>query len=352
MDFSLTTEQQMLSDSVARFARGGREANWATMAALGWTGIAIPEASGGLGSSAVEVMIIMEGLGRGLVAQPFAESCVLCPTLLTELGQGHRPELQGLASGAHRAAFAGAEAETRFDPLNPRLRARRRPDGWVLDGVKSFVPDAAGADHFLVTARTGSEGPSVFLVPRDAPGLEREDFLCFDGHPASRLRFTGTALQADALLGAEGGAGATIELALDRATAALCAEALGAMEALREATAEHLRTRQQFGQPLAGFQVLQHRLVEMFLACEEARSMTLLATLRLEAERRDRIRAVSAAKARIAQLARSVAHQAIQLHGAMGMCEEFAVGRQAKRLIAIGMLYGDADHHRRRFACA
>lgn len=368
MDFSLSEEQRLLRDSVDRFAReradvaawrrissGEAEsdtAEWRRMAELGWLGLAVPEALGGLGGGPVEVMLLMEGLGRGLIAQSYVETAVFGAKLAQHAAPGRREALLGaLLAGELRVALAAIERGQRFNLSRVATTAKRDGDGWRLDGEKSFVPAASSADTLIVSAAAG-EGLSLFLVPSDTPGLLRTDFVTADGRRASALRLDGVRVPADALLDDPGCGWPLLEEAVDRATAALCAEAVGAMDVLREATGEYLKTRKQFGQALGGFQALQHRMAEIYVACEESRSLLLLATLRLAAERRERVRAVSAAKARIGQLGRYVAHQAIQLHGAMGMCEEVAVGHYAKRLMAIDLLYGDAAFHRRRFAAA
>jgi alkylation response protein AidB-like acyl-CoA dehydrogenase len=347
MDFSLSEEQRLLRDSVDRFAReradvaawrrlaaGEAEpdvAEWRRMAELGWLGLAVPEALGGLGGGPVEVMLLMEGLGRGLVAHPYLETAVLGARLVQHAPPGRRGALlRALVAGEMRLALAAIERGQRFDLSHVGTTARRDGDGWRLDGEKSFVPSASLARMLVVIAATG-EGLSLFLVPADTPGLLRTDFVTADGRRASALRLDAVRVPADALLGDPGGGWRLLEEAVDRAIAALCAEAVGAMDVLREATGEYLKTRKQFGQALGAFQALQHRMSDIYVACEESRSLLLLATLRLGAERRERVRAVSAAKARIGQLGRYVAHQAIQLHGAMGMCEEVAVGHYAKR---------------------
>lgn len=365
MDFSLTEEQTLLRESVARFCRDqadvalwrrvntGQEElpaeGWRQVAAMGWLGLAVPEALGGFGGGPVEVMLLAEGLGRGLFAQPVLETAVLGARLLAEAGR--REELARLVAGDLRLALAAVEQGQRFALQRIATTARRQGDGWVLDGAKSFVPAANTAQALIVSAMSEA-GFSLFLVPANAPGLRRADYVTADGRRASSLRLEGVVLPAAALLGTEGQGWPVLEEAVDRTIAALCAEAVGAMEVLHEATVEYLKQRKQFGRALADFQVLQHRLADMYVACEESRSLLLLATLKLEEARRDRVRAVSAAKARIGQNARFVAHQAIQLHGAMGMCEEVAVAHYAKRLLAIDTLFGGADFHKRRFAAA
>lgn len=360
MDFSLSEDEKLLRDSVERFVRDHANARSASsdrmlldgMAELGWLGIAVPETMGGLGGSPVDVMLVMEGLGRGLLAAPFLASGVLAPALLLHRARAvDKALLEAVVAGRARVALAAFEREGRYRLDRVETQARPQGDGWRITGAKSFVADAAGAAHLVVSAAT-EHGLSLFLVRADAPGVVRSDFRTADERPASTIELDDVHVPTEALIGAPGEGGPHLEAAVDRAVAALCAEAVGAMEALNAMTVDYLRSRHQFGRPLGSFQVLRHRAADLYAACEDARSLMLLATLKLDAAPRDRIRAVSAAKARIGQLARFVGYQAIQLHGAMGMCEEVAVGRYAKRLMAIDQLFGDADHHRRRFAAA
>ncbi len=367
MDFSLSDEQRMLADSVARVIRDRHDfpawrrvamgeaepdaALWREMAALGWLGILVPERCGGLGGSAVDMMVLMEGLGRGLLADPVVETAVIGATLLARAPASRDALLQAIAGGTCRLALAAIERGQRFNLRRPETTAARQGGGWVLNGQKSFVPAASSATHLAVTAQA-SDGFALFLLPADAPGLLRADFVGMDGRRVSSLALQSVAMPDEALLASGAEAEALFELALDHGIAALCAEAVGAMDFVQQTTLAYLRERRQFGRPLAQFQVLQHRVADLYVACEEARSLMLLATLRLDAPRRDRTRAVSAAKARVGELGRWVAHQSIQLHGAMGMCEEVEVGHHARRLMMIDTLFGDTAHHRRRFATA
>ena len=369
MDFTLTPEQVMLRDSIDRFvaehgdfpawrrrvAEGGAvdTAAWAQMAQLGWLGIAIPEEAGGLGFGPVETMLVMEGMGRALCRVPYAGSCVLAPALLPPSD----PLLAGIAAGTAQVAAAVDEADSRFNPAHVGTRAARDAGGWVLDGMKSFVADGAAADWFIVPARTAGAvadeaGISLFLVPASAKGLEVQRHRGPDHHHHARLVLHGVALPGAAVIGTVDGGFAPLEAAVDRAIGAHLAEAVGCMETLRDTTLAYLKTREQFGATLGSFQALQHRMVDMAIACEEARSLLYLATLQLDAPALARRRAVSAAKARIGQCAMFVAEQAVQLHGGVGTSDELAVSHHLRRLRVIDVLYGDAEHHRRRFAVA
>jgi alkylation response protein AidB-like acyl-CoA dehydrogenase len=368
VDFSLTPEQVMLRDSIDRFVAEHGDfpawrrrvadgsavdtAAWAQMAQLGWLGIAIPEEAGGLGFGPVETMLVMEGLGRALCRVPYAGSCVVAPTLL----QAGRV-LDGVAAGTMQVAVAADEADARFDLAHVATRAARDGAGWTLTGAKSFVADGASADWFIVPARTSgavgdAAGISLFLVPASATGLAVQRHRGPDHHHHARLVLAGVAVAGDALIGAMDGGFAALEAAVDRAICAHLAEAVGCMETLRDTTLAYLKTREQFGATLGSFQALQHRMVDMAIACEEARSLLYLATMRLDGPVEARRPAVSAAKARIGQCAMFVAEQAVQLHGGVGTSDELAVSHHLRRLRVIDVLYGDAEHHRRRFAAA
>lgn len=369
MDFSLNPEQLMLRDSIDRFvaeygdfpawrrrvAEGAMHdvAAWAQMAQLGWLGIAIPEEAGGLGFGPVETMLVMEGMGRALCRVPYAGSCVLAPALLP----ARDPLLGGIAAGTAQVAAAVAEAGGRATLSHVATRAVRAGAGWLLEGAKSFVSDGAAADWFIVPARSAgdvadAEGITLFLVPASAKGVVVERHRGPDHHYHARLELRGVALSPSAVLGAVGGGLGPMEAAVDRAIAAHLAEAVGCMDTLRDTTLGYLKTREQFGAALGSFQALQHRMVDMAIACEEARSLLYLATLRLDGPVGPRRQAVSAAKARIGQCGMFVAHQAVQLHGGVGTSDELAVSHHLRRLRVIEVLYGDGEHHRRRFAAA
>lgn len=367
MDFSLSPEQQMLRDSVERFAAahgdfpawrrrvaGGEAfdaAAWAQMAQLGWLGIAVPEAAGGMGFGAVETMLVAEGLGRALCRVPYAGSCVLAPALLAESD----PQLSGIVAGTVQVAAAVGEADGRYDLAHVTTRAVRSGGRWVLDGAKSFAPDGATADWFIVPARTAggvadAVGITLFLVPATAEGLEVQRHRGPDHHHHARLVLRQVAVPG--AIGAVDDGLAPLEAAVDRAIVAHLAEAVGSMETLRDTTLAYLKTREQFGATLGSFQALQHRMVDMAMACEEARSLLYLAALQLDGPVMARRRAVSGAKARVGQCAAFVAHQAVQLHGGVGTSDELAVSHHLRRLRVIEVLYGDAAHHLRRFAAA
>jgi alkylation response protein AidB-like acyl-CoA dehydrogenase len=373
MDFTFTAEQALLRDmlraflsehygferrlAAARSPEGWRPEIWRAFAAdLGLLGAAVPEAKGGLGGSAVEHMVIMEELGRALVIEPYLETAVIGAGMLARSG-GDRAEheLAALLSGETLFAFAWAEPTMRYAPADIALRAWRQGSGWRLDGVKSVVSAAPWASRLIVLARTGgapgeSKGLSLFLLEADAKGVSSWDYPTIDGRRAADLRLDSVAAPADALLGVEGEALPLVEEILDRAIAAICAEAVGAMARMHHDTLQYLQQRRQFGQPLAHFQVLQHRLVDMFMQIEMAVSATYLATLRLDADPLSRARAASTAKVTVGNACRFVGQNAIQLHGGMGMTDELPVGHYFKRTTMIEGEFGSVDHHLARHA--
>jgi alkylation response protein AidB-like acyl-CoA dehydrogenase len=373
VDFTLSDEQGMLRDTLSRYLaesdpldarlkrRGktptGDPQLWQALAErLGILGAALPESVGGLGGGAVETMVIMEAMGEALADTPYLSTVVLGGGILGQIGGAAADDLlAGIVAGSTQIAVAALEANARYAFHAVETRAARSGNGWTLEGAKAVVLGAPDADHLIVSARTAGDvrdvrGISLFLVPRDAAGLTRHDYRLIDATPAADIVLSGVTLPADALLGEEGAALPVLERAADAATAALCAEAAGAMRRMLNDTVAYTRERRQFGQPLAAFQVLQHRMVDMFMQVEQARSAAYLATLNLDADAATRARAVSAAKAVVAEGVRFVGQNAVQLHGAMGMTDELAVGQYFKRATAIEQQFGSADHHLRRYA--
>lgn len=364
----------MLVDSVERFVRkhhrfdqwhsqaqaghAFNEANWKRMADMGWLGLAIAQEHGGIGAGPVETMLLMDGFGRGLVREPFVSSCVLAARLLADADHAQTPTLlEGIAAGTVRVATALGESDARFSLQHIRTTARRTGDGYRLDGEKSWVPDASSAHWLLVPARTAGsvgerQGISLFLVHVDAPGLRLEHYRSADHQHASRLVLSDLALPAGAIVGPPDQALELLECAVDHAIAARLAEACGAMDAVQAITLNYIKTRKQFGVAIGTFQVLQHRIVDMAIACEEARSILNHATDNLTQDATVRRHAVSAAKARIGQCALLVGHDAVQLHGGIGASDELVVSHYLKRLAGIDMAYGNSDYHLGRVADA
>jgi alkylation response protein AidB-like acyl-CoA dehydrogenase len=369
--FALTGEQQLLRDGLTKFlasrydlgtsracvktGAGWQPEIWRALAQdLGVLGATLPESAGGTGGGPAELMVIAEALGYALVVEPFVDTAVLGAGLLHRGGGPRAAEvLAGIVDGAAVTAFAATEAGPDLNAV--ATTARRHGDGWVLDGAKSVVTSAPIATHLIVTARTGGnptdrDGISLFLVDPAAPGITAHPLRTVDDRVAADLVFEGVRLPADALLGAEGGAWPLIEHVVDEATAAVCAEALGCMRKVLADTVEYTRQRTQFGQPISRFQVLQHRMVDMYLEVEQAAAAVQLATSALEAsDRAERARGVSAAKATTSRAARFVGQNAVQLHGGMGMTEELAVGHYFKRLTAFEYEFGTESVHLARY---
>lgn len=367
MDLSLSDEQAMLRDTLTRFLAQSfafdphreRDAHalWRALGCdLGVLGATLPEQAGGLGGGAVEAMVVADALGEALAPVPYIETAVIAAGLLKRVdGDRAAALLPTIADGSVRAVLAAGEADSRQALEAVTTLATQGGNGWVLRGEKVVVAGAPGADWLLVTARTSGDkrdvrGVSLFLVPATANGLSRHDYRLIDGLPASDLTLADVQLPADALLGAEGGALPLLEQARDEGIAALCAEAAGLTRRMLADTVAYTKERKQFGQPLASFQALQHRMVDMFMAVEQATSAAYLAALNVDAEAGQRARAIAAAKATVADSVRFVGQNAVQLHGGMGMTDELAVGHYFRRATAIEQQFGAADHHLKRYA--
>ena len=365
MDLNLSQDQRLLKESVERFVAQGYDFSirrriaesaprfdagvWKSMADFGWLGLPLSEADGGFGGGAVEVGIVMEGLGRGLVLEPWLTTVVLGAGLIAEAGSAAQRAdwLPRIVTGQLRVALAHTEAA--FESLGGdcATQAVRDGEGWCLHGSKRLVLDGAGADAFLVSAPVNGE-LAVFFVPRDTPGLRVTPFEILDGRLAANLAFDALRLGDAQRLSGRSDARPAIDAVIDRAVAASCAEAVGCMQVLLDATLDYTKTRVQFGRALAANQVLQHRMVDMAIQLEEARAMALRAALHVDAEPDMRAREVSGAKLKIARGARFVAESAVQLHGGMGVTEELNIGAYFKRLLAFEKTFGTPDEHQRR----
>lgn len=373
MDLTLSDEQRLLRESVDRFIAETYDADhrrrvaadplgfspeiWKKFAELGWLALPIDEAYGGLGGGAIETGILMEAFGRGLVTEPYLSTVVIGAGLISECGSDAQKQaiLPEIADGSLRLAFAHSERAARFDLAKVDTKARRTPDGWRLDGHKTAVLDGNAAAQIIVSARLANEDGALgklclFLVPSGIAGLGLRDYPRLGGGRACNLDLAGVQLAADALLGDGSDALPKIECVVDRALAALCAEAVGIMQIMLDTTLDYTKIRKQFGRPLAANQVIRHRLADMAMQCDEARSIALRAALMADAEPVARGRAASGAKAKIGKCARFVAEQSVQLHGAMGVTEELDIGSYFKRLLAFDTLFGGSAHHYRRHA--
>ncbi len=375
MDFRYTEEQLALRETLQRFIDrdygfeqrraltrselGFSAPAWARYADLGLLALTVPEAYGGLGGSGIDVMVIMEQIGRGLLLEPYLSTAVLGTGILSAAGsEGQKQELlPRIAAGGVRVALAAYEAAARYDLEAVATRARREGESWRLDGHKSVVLDAPSADLLLVSARLGEsarEGLGVFLVPSQTAGVRLRAYGTHSGGRAAELMLHEVRLPGEALVGAAGQGTEVLERGVDAAIAALCAEACGIVAALNEATLAYLKNRKQFGVPIGVFQALQHRMADMYIAGEQVRSMAIIAAAAAgETDAARRRRAISGAKAYIGRAARFVGQQAVQLHGAMGVVDDLIVSHYFKRLTMIDMTFGDADFHQARFAaCA
>jgi pimeloyl-CoA dehydrogenase small subunit len=374
MDFDFTEEQRLLKESLDRLIadrygfdqrksyaqnpEGWSRALWRQLAELGLLGLPFAERFGGSDGGTVETMIVMEGLGQALALEPYLATIVLGSGFLRHGGSEAQQAalLPRIAAGELTLAFATTERHSRYDLADIAATARRDGSGWILDGEKGVVLHGDSADRLIVTARVGGDqrerdGIALFLVDAAAEGVARRGYPTQDGLRAAEVTLSRVRVEDDMVLGEPGSALPLIERVVDEAIAALCAEAVGAMSALHELTLDYLKTRQQFGRPIASFQVLQHRSVDMLIALEQARSMALDATIMADsADPAERHAAVAAAKVQIGRSGRLIGQQAIQLHGGIGMTMEYKAGHYFKRVTMIDTMFGDADYHLRALA--
>ncbi|MDA0239789.1 MAG: acyl-CoA dehydrogenase family protein [Proteobacteria bacterium] len=360
MDFTLTESQSLLRDAATRLVADHGDAPdiWQRMAALGLLGIGIDEAHGGTGGGFHDHAVVLEALGGGLVRSVYIPTVVVGAHLISTAGTDAQQAvlLPKIVAGEMTVAVANAESAS-FEPCERiGTQADRIAGGYRLSGVKPVVMGADTADVIIVSARTGGgpggrEGLSLFLVATDTAGMVRHGYPIVDGNGAADIAMDGVALGAETLLGTEGEAASLIDLATDRTAAALCCDAVGAMAALNALTLEHLKTRVQFGRPIGKFQILQHRMVDMTIAEEMARSMAVYGADEADGDERvARGKAVSAAKSKIGDCARTVGQGSIQLHGGIGMTDDYAAGDYFKRLTAFEMLAGNSEDHLERYA--
>ena len=372
MDFTFTDEQRQLRETLARFlaARYGFEARqkmlrspsgwrpeiWKGFAEeLGILGVALPEEVGGFGGGPVDNMIVMEELGRALVVEPYLETVVVGAGLLRRAGgEAATALIENIVGGEAITAFAWSEPGTRTDAADVSTAARRDGEGWKLSGRKAVVVAAPWATHLLVTARTSGaqrdkDGVSLFLVDPKAEGVATREYKTVDGRRAAEIAFDDVVVGPEALLGDDGGALPQVEAVLDEARVAICAEALGVMSELQRQTVDYVGQRKQFGVPIGKFQVLQHRLVDMFMAQEQSVSMTYMATLKLAEPEAVRMKAVSAAKAFVSRSCRFVGQNAVQTHGGIGLTDELALSHYFKRASMIEGELGSYDWHLARY---
>ena len=374
MNFAFTDEQNLLRESVEKLVAaeypfevrrelaaseaGFSHGLWDKFAELGWLGLGIPEDAGGVGGGPVETAIVMEGLGAGLAVEPYLATVVMGADLLKRGGASQRARLARLAGGELQLAFAFAERQSRYELANVETRAEPDGGGYRLSGAKSVVFNAPRADVIAVSARTSGaprdrDGLTVFALAADTPGLDVRAYPTMDGGRAGEVDLDGVRAESGDVLGRPDEGIAVVEGAVDAGIVAACAEAAGIMSRMHRDTIEYLKHREQFGTALSNFQALQHRLVDMYMACELSRSMAYMAAVRLadpKTEASERRKAIAAAKVQIGRGGRFVGENAIQLHGGMGMTDEMPISHYFKRLVLIDSQFGSAGHHLREMA--
>ena len=376
MDFSFTDEQALLQDSVQRFIQnsyafdsrqkliktedGFSRENWASFAELGWLALPFSEDSGGFGGTAVETMILMEEFGKGLVVEPYLTTVLMSGSIIEAGGSSAQKEgvLAEIMAGTKLAALAYVEPQARFNLADVTTTATAEGNGYVINGFKGVVMGGPSADVLIVPARTAGEqrdeaGITLFLVDANSNGIAKRDYPTIDGGRASEITLENVTVDASAVIGEVGGGFALLEVGINNGILGVGAEAVGAMEVLYKTTVEYCKTREQFGQPIGKFQVLQHRMVDMFMEHEQAKSLLYMAAIRMsENDAEEARKAISALKVQIGKGGRFVGQQAIQLHGGMGMTDELNVGHYFKRLTAIETLFGNVDYHLKKYSAA
>ena len=375
MDFSYTEVQQMLQDSVQKFVqksydfdtrntiigseKGYSVDNWQLFAELGWLAVPFSEEDGGLGGSAVDLMVIMEEFGKANLVEPYTATAVLGGALVANLATGKQKEglLQRIIRGELQIAPALAEPTSRYNPASVATSASAVGEQIILNGTKIAVENGPNADTFLVSAREAGEmrdveGISVFAVEAGAPGVSIRKYRTVDGKQAAEVILEQVSVAVGSRLGEAGAALPGIESALNRSLVAVSAEAVGALEVMLQKTVEYSKTRRQFGTAIGTFQALQHRMADMFIQCQLARSIVIMAAMSLDSDDSsvEKTKAVAAAKSRVGRAIKSVGQEAIQIHGGIAMTEELDVGHFFKRVTALDLAYGDGDYHTQRFA--
>ena len=371
MDFDLSEEQRLLNESVdglltdaydfeqrkkyMKEKGGWSRAIWSKLAEQGLLGLPFAEADGGFGAGAVETMIVMEALGKSLVLEPYLATVVIGGGFLRHGGSAAQKaaHIPSIIDGSKTLAFAQLEKNSRYDLFDVTTSAKKKGEAYVIDGEKFVVLNGENADTLIVTARTkggqrDKSGIGVFLVPAGAKGVTRKGYPTQDGLLAADITFTGVEVGSDAAIGDPDGGLPLIERVVDDARTALCAEAVGLMDESLKTTVEYLKTRKQFGVAIGTFQSLQHRAADMFVALEQARSMSMFATMAADFDNaKERASAIAAAKVQVGKSGKFIGQQAIQLHGGIGMTMEAKIGHYFKRLTMIENTFGDTDYHLR-----
>ena len=372
MDFTFNEEQTMIQDQVEQFIQkeydwetrqelsnsdlGFGTHNWKTFAELGWLGIAVSEKNGGFGGSSIETMLIMEEFGKGLVVEPFLETVVMSAGILDRHGTDEQKNqvLNSVINGEMHLALAYAEPQSRFNLSDVVTEAKEDGDNFVINGFKSVVMNGPSANKIIISARTSGtqledKGISLFLVDSDIEGLTKSDYKTVDGRKASDINLENVIVSNSCLIGSLNAGFDILDDAIDRSILAISAEAVGAMEILYKTTVEYTKTREQFGTPIGKFQVLQHRMVDMFMEYEQCKSLLYMATMKNEESAPDAKKAISGLKYQVGKAGKFVGQQSVQLHGGMGVTDELNVGHYFKRLTTIGTIFGNADFHLKQY---
>jgi len=373
MDFTFNEEQTLIQDQVDQFIQkeydwetrqslsnsdlGFGDDNWQKFAELGWLGISTSEECGGFGGSAIESMLIMEAFGKGLVVEPFLETIIMCGGLLDEHGTDQQKSsiLESAIEGKMHLAMAYAEPQSRFNLSDVVTEAKEDGDSFVLNGYKSVVMNGPSANKLIVSARTSGaqldeNGITLFLIDGDAEGLNKTNYKTVDGRRASDLTIENLKVTKDNIIGQINDGFTLLDSSIDRAILAISAEAVGAMEVLYKTTVEYTKTREQFGTSIGKFQVLQHRMVDMFMEYEQCKSLLYMATMKQEEGSIDSKKAISGLKYQVGKAGKFIGQQAVQLHGGMGVTDELNVGHYFKRLTTIGTIFGNTDYHLKKYS--
>jgi len=368
MDFSLNEVQLMLADSIEKFvsndysfearqkysdsASGYSKEVWTTFAELGWTAVPFSEDDGGFGGGPVDMMVVMERFGRGLIVEPYLANIVLAGGVLRRAASAHQKDawMSPIIGGELQASLAFVEPQARYELADVATTARRDGDAWIINGDKGYVLNGGNAELLIVPARTGGqqrdvEGIGLFAIKTDAAGVSVRDYATIDGQRAAEISFRDVRVAGDDLLGTPGEGLATLEAAIADATLAVCAEAVGIMTVLTEKTIEYAKSRVQFGVPISSFQALQHRMVEMYTACEQSRSLLMWAAMRCADDDEKSAQAIHSLKYQIGVSGKRVGEEAVQIHGGMGVTWDLDVAHYFKRLTAITLMFGNADWH-------
>ena len=372
MDFTFNEEQTLIQDQVDQFIQkeydwetrqslsnselGFGDNNWQKFAELGWLGINTSEDNGGFGGSAIESMLIMEAFGKGLVVEPFLETIIMSGGLIDEHGSDQQKSsiLEPAIAGQLHLAIAYAEPQSRFNLSDVVTEAKSDGDNFILNGYKSVVMNGPSANKIIISARTsGSQleenGITLFIVDGDSQGLNKTNYKTVDGRRASDLTIENVSVSKDDIIGQIDAGFDILDSSIDRAILAISAEAVGAMEVLYKTTVEYTKTREQFGTSIGKFQVLQHRMVDMFMEYEQCKSLLYMATMKHEEGSADAKKAISGLKYQVGKAGRFIGQQAVQLHGGMGVTDELNVGHYFKRLTTVGTIFGNSDYHLKKY---